>query len=343
MKQVFITRDGQIVVREVADPGVTPDRVLVRTHYSAISTGTEVSTITMRRANPGGTDVPSGYSLAGHVVAVGEGIEGIAVGDFVSCGGYNISVHAEYVSVPVNFSVVLAPESDLRKAAFSTIAAISLQAVRLAHLSLGETAVIIGTGIIGQFAAMLARLSGARTVVIGRSNQMRLELAQRLGADLTALSASSDPVALVSDFTDGIGADAVLHCAKTDSQESLIQALDMTREKGSVVLVGGMPIEMPRGPLFRKELNIVVSRSTGPGRFDPNYEMKGIDYPVAYVRWTGRRNQAECARLIANGRLDVGSLITHEFPLASAPEAFELVTTHDLETVGVVLRYEAAQ
>jgi len=343
VKQVFITSEGQIVIREVADPVVTLGRVLVRTHYSAISTGTEVSTIAIRRANPGGTDVPSGYSLAGQVVAVGEGVEGIAVGDFVSCGGYNISIHAECVSVPVNFCVVLAPEADLRKAAFSTIAAISLQAVRLAHLSLGETAVIIGTGIIGQVAAMLARLSGARTVVIGHRNQMRLELARRMGAEVTTLSVSGDPVALVNDFTAGIGADAVLHCAKTESQESLIQALNMTREKGTVVLVGGMPIEMPRGPLFRKELNIVVSRSTGPGRYDPNYEMKGIDYPVAYVRWTGRRNQAECARLIANGRLDVGSLITYEFPLASASAAFELVTTRGAETVGVVLRYDAAQ
>jgi 2-desacetyl-2-hydroxyethyl bacteriochlorophyllide A dehydrogenase len=343
MKQVFITGDGQIVIREVADPVVTPGRVLVRAHYSAISTGTEVSTITMRRANPGGTDVPSGYSLAGQVVGVGEDVKGINVGDLVSCGGYNISVHAEYVSVPVNFCVVLAQDSDLRKVAFSTIAAISLQAVRLAHLSLGETAVIIGTGIIGQFAAMLARLSGARTVVIGHRNQMRLDIARRLGAELAAMSESTDLVEVVSDFTDGIGADAVLHCAKTESQESLIQALDMAREKGTVVLVGGMPIEMPRRPLFRKELNFVVSRSTGPGRFDLNYEMKGIDYPVAYVRWTGRRNQAECARLIANGRLDVGSLITHEFPFASAPEALELVATRGSETVGVVFRYDTAQ
>jgi len=343
MKQVFITHDGQIVVREVADPVVAPGRVLVRAHYSAISTGTEVSTIAMRRANPDGTDVPSGYSLSGDVIAVGKGVERICEGDLVSCGGYNISVHAEYVLVPVNFCVVLAPESDLRRSAFSTIAAISLQAVRLAHLSLGETAVVIGTGIIGQFTAMLARLSGARTVVLGHRNQMRLELAQRLGADRAALSASCEPVAVVNDFTGGIGADAVFVCAKTQSRDPVIQALDMAREKGTVVLVGGIPIEMPRRPLFRKELSVVVSRSTGPGRFDRDYETKGIDYPVAYVRWTGRRNQAECARLIGNGRLDVGALITHDFPLASAPEAFELVATRGSETVGVVLKYDAAQ
>ena len=343
MKKLFITHDGQVVIREVAVPDPTPGRVLVRTHYSAISTGTEVSTIAMRRANPGGDDVPSGYSLAGRVVAVGEGVEGISVGDLVSCGGWNISVHAETVSVPVNLCVVLDPGSDLRQAAFSTIAAISLQAVRLAHLSLGETAVILGTGIIGQFAAILARLSGARTVVVGHRNQMRLELARQMGAELAALSTRSDPVDLVRDFTGGIGADAVLNCAKTEGAEPLVQALNMTREKGRVVIVGGMPIEMPRTPLFRKELNVVISRSTGPGRYDPDYEVKGIDYPIAYVRWTGRRNQAECARLIGKGCLDVDSLITHEFTFASASEAFDLVTGRGDETLGVVLKYGPAE
>lgn len=343
MKQLFVTRDGQIVLREVARPEVAPDRVLVRAHYSAISTGTEVDTIVHRRANPEGDDVPSGYSLAGEVVTVGERVEGISTGDLVACGGWNISVHAEYVSVPVNLCTALPPNSDLRKAAFSTIAAISLHAVRLAHLSLGEMAVVIGTGIIGQLAAMLAGLSGARAVVIGHRNRMRLEMAQRLGAELTTLSAESDPVAVVNNFTHGIGADAVLHCAKTGSPESLVQALEMTREKGTVVLVGGMPIEMPRAPLFRKELNVVVSRSTGPGRYHPLYEREGIDYPIAYVRWTGRRNLAECARLIDNGRLDVGALITHEFPFRSAPEALELAFTRGPETIGIVLKYDAAR
>lgn len=342
MKQLFVTREGRIVLRDVDDPEVAPGRVVVRTHYSAISTGTEVSGVTMFRDSPGTSDMPSGYSLAGQAVAVGEGVQGVSVGDYLSCGGYNISVHAEYVSVPVNFTALLEPGAALREAAFSTIAAISLQAVRLAQPSLGETIVVLGTGIIGQFAAALARLSGARVVVIGHSNQMRLKLAQRMGAELTGLSTSTDPVALVDGFTHGIGADAVLHCAKTESPDSLAQALNMTREKGTVVLVGGMPIEMPRTPLFRKEMNIVVSRSTGPGRYDPNYEMKGLDYPLAYVRWTGRRNHAECARLITNGSLDVGSLITHEFSFDSAPEALDLVTSRGSETVGVVLRYDAA-
>jgi threonine dehydrogenase-like Zn-dependent dehydrogenase len=343
MQQVFITSDGQVVLREVARPALIPGHVLVRAHYSSISTGTEVSLIRHRRANPGGEDAPSGYSLAGEVVEVGEGVKGITVGDCVSCGGYNIAVHAEFVLVPVNFCVVLSAGVDLRTTCFSTIAAISLQAVRLAQISLGEIVVVIGTGIIGQFAAILARLSGARTVVIGYQNQMRLDVARRLGAEQAFLSATGDPVEVVNDFTGGVGADVVLHCGNVEDAESLEQALNMTREKGTVVSVGSMPIEMSRGPLFRKELNFVVSRSTGPGRYDPNYEREGIDYPIPYVRWTGRRNQAECARLIASGAIDVAILITHEFPFASAPEALELVTTRGSETIGVVLKYAPAE
>jgi len=348
MRQVFVTPQGQVIVREADDPLLTAGRVLVRPHYSAISTGTEVATIEEVRANPGSDDVPLGYSLAGEVVAVGEGVEGVSIGDFLSCGGWNISVHAEVVSAPVNFCAPLAPaaplppDSVLREACFSTIAAISLQAVRLSRPALGEKVVIIGTGIIGQFAAILARLSGARVVVVGHRNEKRLDLARRMGAERTVLSATGDPVALVEEFTEGVGADAVLHCARTDGRDSLDQALAMTREKGTLVLVGDMPIEMDRRPLFRKELNVVVSRSTGPGRYDSNVEVEGRDYPLAYVRWSGRRNHAECARLITQGLVDVGSLITHEFSFASAPEAFDLVTDAGADTVGVVLRYDAA-
>jgi 2-desacetyl-2-hydroxyethyl bacteriochlorophyllide A dehydrogenase len=341
MKQVFIVSDGEVLVREVEDLKVSTDRILVQTHYSSISTGTEVSDIEHRRANPGGEDIPLGYSLAGEVIEVGNGIEGIKKGDQVVCGGWHISVHAEIVSVPKNYCVVLPSSIDLKTTSFSTIAAISLQAVRLAQLDLGEVAVVIGTGIIGQFAAILTRLSGARTIVIGHQNKMRLDIAHQLGAESVALSSEVDPVEFVRGVTDGLGADAVLHCGKTEDSASIVQALEMVREKGTVVLVGGVPIELPRQPLFRKELNFIVSRSTGPGRYDHNYEFLGIDYPPAYVRWTGRRNLAECARLIGNGSLDVRTMITHEFDFDKAPEAFELLTSKSVETLGIVFNYDA--
>jgi threonine dehydrogenase-like Zn-dependent dehydrogenase len=261
------------------------------------------------------------------------------VGDLVVCGGWNIAVHAELVAVPLNFCAVLASRERLREAAFSTIAAISLQAVRLARPMLGEIIAVIGTGIIGQFAVAMARLSGARVLVVGQSNKMRLDRAKLLGAEWSVLSSEDNPVAMAQTKTQGCGVDAVIHCAKTEDTEPLDQALNMVREKGTVVLVGGMPLEMNRVPLFRKEVNLVVSRSTGPGRYDASYEREGVDYPIAYVRWTGRRNLQESARLIRSGAIDVGALVTHEFPFTRAPEAFDLVCSSGRDTLGVVLNY----
>ncbi|NIM94056.1 MAG: zinc-binding dehydrogenase [Anaerolineales bacterium] len=343
MKQVFIADSGDVILRKVSEPKVGKGRVLVQVHYSAISTGTEVAEIDHRRANPGGDDIPLGYSLTGVVIQVGDGVEDIRKGDLVACGGWNISFHAEVVSVPKNYCVVLPSGSNLKTTSFSTIAAISLQSVRLAHLGIGEVTVVIGTGIIGQFAAALSRLSGARTIVIGYRNKMRLDIAHQLGAERVALSSEVDPIELVNGVTDGFGADAVLHCGKTDDNISIVQALEMVREKGTVVLVGGVPIDLPRAPLFRKELNFIVSRSTGPGRYDHEYEFLGVDYPPAYVRWTGRRNLAECARLINSGSLEVETMITHEFGFNDAPEAFDLLSNQGSKTLGVVFTYKAAK
>jgi 2-desacetyl-2-hydroxyethyl bacteriochlorophyllide A dehydrogenase len=342
MKQAFITSDGQIVLEEVSSPEASPGKVLVRSHYSAISTGTEVADIQYRRAHPGGDNIPLGYSLAGEILEVGDGVQDLQVGDLVVCGGWHISVHAEEIAVPQNYCSPLPKDTNLRHVSFSTIAAISLQAVRLASIGLGEVVVVFGTGIIGQFAAVLATLSGARTVVIGHSNEMRLEIAKGMGAELSILSSSTDPVEIVKDLTDGRGADAILHCGKTEETESVTQALEIAREKGKVVLVGSFPFDLPRTPLFRKELNLVVSRSTGPGRYDEEYEQRGVDYPQAYVRWTGRRNLAECARLIESGQIDVEKLITNDFPFSSAPEAFDLAVKRGPETLGVVFKYPAA-
>jgi threonine dehydrogenase-like Zn-dependent dehydrogenase len=342
VKQAFIAAEGQVVLKQVSEPELGWGKVLVQSHYSAISTGTEVADIQYRRANPGGEDIPLGYSMAGKVLAIGDGVEDIRVGDVVACGGWHISVHAEMVSVPQNYYVPLPQDADLRLTSFSTIAAISLQAVRLAEIGIGEVVVVFGTGIIGQFSAMLAKLSGARTVVIGHDNKMRMNIAKNVGAELFALTSSEDPVEMVQNLTQGRGADVVLHCGKTDQSDSVAQALDIAREKGKVILVGSFPLDLPRTPLFRKELSLVVSRSTGPGRYDEDYEFGGVDYPEAYVRWTGRRNLAECVRLIHSGQLDVGTLITHEFPFSLANEAFDLVTEKGPETLGVVLKYEAA-
>jgi threonine dehydrogenase-like Zn-dependent dehydrogenase len=170
-----------------------------------------------------------------------------------------------------------------------------------------------------------------------------LHIAKNQGAEWTFLSSTTDPIPQVKDITEGLGADAVLHCGKSEVADSLVQALEMAREKGNVVLVGSVPIELPRTPMFRKELNVIVSRSTGPGRYDPHYEREGSDYPPAYVRWTGRRNLAECARLISAGKMGMENLITHEFGFDSAEEAFEHVVDQGAKTLGVLLRYPAGE
>jgi threonine dehydrogenase-like Zn-dependent dehydrogenase len=289
---------------------------------------------------PEGDYFPLGYSLSGIVEAVGEGITDFRPGDRVACAGMGVANHAEYVCVGRNLTMHVPEGTSLPDAAFSTMCSIAMHPIRQTRVALGDTVAVFGTGVIGLLCAEFARLGGARTVVIGQSNDMRLEMARSLGNHRVVKGIAEDPVEAVLSFTGGLGADVVLFAAATDDPRAGVQALDMLRDRGTFCMVGVVPIDWPRTPFFKKELTFSVSRSYGPGRYDPSYEVEGHDYPIAFVRWTEKRNMQESLRLMAEGRLNVGKLVTHEFAFERAIEAYDLLLKRREETVAVVLAYE---
>ena len=340
MKQIYVDASGRLVQREQPVPKVSPIGVLVRTEYSAISAGTESDFVRQRREHPGTLgEMPLGYSLTGTVVEVGPGAPTVRVGDKVACAGMGVSNHAEFVSVPRNLFVKLPQGVSSREACEVALACCCLHGVRQGAVCLGETVVVQGTGVLGQLSHQFARLSGARTVVVGNQNEMRLGVARELGADLVVNASTQDPVKAVMDYTGGLGADVVLYCAATTSQQPIEQAMEMCIERGTVVVVGAAGMYFPRPPFFKKELQIRIARSYGPGRYDPVYERDGIDYPIGYVRWTENRNMGEFVRLLAEGRVRVNPMITHEIPFESALDAYDLVLDHHDQTLAVVLKY----
>ncbi len=265
-----------------------------------------------------------GYSSAGEVIEAGAGVEGFQPGDAVACAGGGYAVHAEVVTVPVNLLTPLPQAVAFDQAAFTTLGAIALQGVRLAAVGLGEVVAVIGLGLLGQMTCQILRAAGCR--VVGMDLQQgRVELALRLGLHAGTTSAE-EMDALCRSYTGGHGADAVLITADTKSNQPVELAGQIARNKGVVVAVGAVGLTLPRKVYYEKELDFRVSRSYGPGRYDPTYEEKGQDYPYAYVRWTEGRNMAAFADLVASGAVDVASLISHRFPLAEAPAAYALIT-----------------
>ncbi|HSR67776.1 MAG TPA: bi-domain-containing oxidoreductase [Acidobacteriota bacterium] len=275
--------------------------------------------------------MPLGYSSAGVVLACGKGIGHIKPGDRVASNG----CHAEVVSVPRHLCARIPDGVDDEHAAFTVLGAIALQGVRLARLSLGESALVIGLGLVGQLTVSLLKAAGCR-VVATDLEKSKCELALQMGADVAQpdLSASD-----VEDLTGGLGADAVLIAAATSSDGPITLAGEAVRKKGRVVIVGAVGTRFPRAPYYFKEAEIVVSSSYGPGRYDPLYEERGRDYPAAYVRWTEQRNLQAVLDLMASGRLDVGPLITHRFRLDQAEEAYQLIEKGSEPFIGVLLGY----
>lgn len=374
MKQVTHTlNDGKIDVAEVPVPSISDKFVLVRTGSSVISAGTEKTKIDMgksnllqkARARPDlvrqvmnkvrteglaktlGTvksrltsASPLGYSSAGTVVAVGGLVEEIRPGDRVACGGAGYANHAEFAVVPKNLVVKVPPSLSDEEAAFATIGAIALQGVRLAEPMLGETVLVLGLGLLGQIAVQLLRANGCRVIGTDLDGSL-VQLSQKWGAIGVP---ASEAEAACRDLTGGAGVDAVLVCAGTSSNEPIELCGRVTRQKGRVVVVGAVRMDIPRDDYFKKEISVVISRSYGPGRYDPAYEEGGQDYPLGYVRFTEQRNMATVLQLIADGRLDVKSLITHRFTLEDATSAYGLIEGAKREPyLGIVLQYAASQ
>ncbi|WP_328779067.1 bi-domain-containing oxidoreductase [Streptomyces canus] len=372
MKQVVQNyKSGELAVLDVPVPGCKPGGVLVRSAFSLISTGTELmkvseagmSMLGKARSRPdqvakvmqsvatngvpatyrkvmGKLDsyTPLGYSLCGVVEEVGAGIDDVKVGDLVACAGNEHALHAELNWVPKNLYAPVPDGLAPRHAAFGTVGSIAMQGVRQGESRLGEVALVIGLGLIGQLVVQLLTASGVR-VVGADPDPVRCELAERLGAAACGDPGSAAVETAVAELTGGHGVDQVYLAAGGGSNQPVELAARLCRDRGRVVDIGKCRLDLPWNAYYEKELDVRFSRSYGPGRYDPEYELEGRDYPIGYVRWTERRNLACFLDLLARGRVDVEPLISHVAAFDDAVETYQRLKDGELKAVAVLFRY----
>jgi len=375
MKQVAQNyRSGELTVLDVPPPGLRPGGVLVRSLYSLISTGTEVMKVKEARLSLAGkararpeqvrqvvdtvaqqgpmaaykkvmtkldSYTPLGYSLCGVVEQVGTGAEEFSVGQLVACAGNEHALHAEVNWVPTNLSVAVPDGVDPRHAAFATVGAIAMQGVRRSQAQLGDTACVIGLGLVGQLTVQLLVASGVKVVGLDIVED-RCKLAEQAGAIGCAAPGAEGMeriTKLVSDATGGLGADHILIVAGGNSNGPVEAAAALARDRATVVDIGKTRLDLPWNAYYDKELDVRFSRSYGPGRYDDRYELEGIDYPAGYVRWTERRNLACFVDLVARGELDVASLISATFPVDRAADVYDRLSSGDIDGVGFLFEY----
>ena len=370
MRQVLQNlQSGATEVADIPCPRPARGQVLIRTLRTLVSAGTERMLVDFGKAgfidkarqqpdkvrqvldkiradgwvptleavrNKLGQPLPMGYCNVGEVVEVGAGVSGFAVGDRVASNGK----HAEMVTVPVNLCAHVPAAVGDDEAAFTVLGAIALQGIRLVRPTLGEAVVVTGLGLIGLVTVQLLKAQGCRVLGLDFDAD-KLALAQRFGAEVVGLTSGADPVAAALAFSRGRGVDAVIVTASTKSNEPMHQAALMCRKRGRIVLVGVTGLELSRADFFEKELTFQVSCSYGPGRYDPNYEDKGQDYPVGFVRWTEQRNFEAVLDMLAERRLDVATLVSHRFAIADAQRAYEVVGGSE-PSLGILLQYSAA-
>ncbi|WP_409055363.1 bi-domain-containing oxidoreductase [Streptomyces sp. SYP-A7185] len=372
MKQVVQNyKSGELTLLDVPVPGCKPGGVLVRSAYSLISTGTELmkvseagmSMVGKARSRPdqvakvmqsvttqgvpatyrkvmGKLDsyTPLGYSLCGVVEQVGAGIDDVAVGDLVACAGNEHALHAELNWVPKNLYAPVPDGLAPRHAAFGTVGSIAMQGVRRGEPQLGDVALVIGLGLIGQLVAQLLTAAGVR-VVGADPDPARCELATRLGAAACGDPASATVESAVAELTGGHGVDQVYLAAGGGSNQPVELAARLSRDRGRVVDIGKCSLDLPWNAYYEKELDVRFSRSYGPGRYDPEYELEGRDYPIGYVRWTERRNLACFLDLVARGSVDVEPLVSHVADFDDAVETYQRLKDGELKAVAVLFRY----
>ena len=249
----------------------------------------------------------------------------------------NNGKHAEVVSVPINLCAKVPDEVSDEEAAFTVLGAIALQGIRLVNPTLGECVVVTGLGLIGLMTVQLLRANGCRVLGLDFDSK-KLAMAREFGTETVDLAAGEDPVATAEKFSRGRGVDAVIVTAASKSSEPMHQAALMCRKRGRIILIGVTGLELSRDDFFKKELTFQVSASYGPGRYDPNYEEKGQDYPVGFVRWTEQRNFEAVLDMMSDGRLDVKQLISHRFDIAEAEKAYDLVGGSG-PSLGILLSY----
>lgn len=365
-------KDGKLQVLDVPQPVLSRGMILVRAHYSLISAGTEGGTVTTARMSYVGKarsrpkDVKQvidtvkqkgpiqtyrdvmkkldahsalGYSAAGEVVQVAPDVKGFRPGDLAACGGAGYANHAEYVAVPSNLCVRLNHDANLRDAAYNTVGAIALQGIRQADLRLGETCAVVGLGLIGHLTALMLRASGVRVIGIDVTPSA-VELARRHCVDVGFTTDEAGLENKVHEYTGGIGADAVIITAGTSSDGPINLAGRIAKHKGRVVIVGWVGTAFDQDTYYKKELDLRLSCSYGPGRYDPAYEEGGVDYPVGYVRWTENRNMQAFQQLLQSGRIDLGYASTHTFKLDDAPAAYDMILEREEPFIGILIEYD---
>ncbi|WP_328606115.1 bi-domain-containing oxidoreductase [Amycolatopsis sp. NBC_00345] len=375
MKQVVQNyKSGELALLDVPVPACKPGGVLVRTTYSLISTGTEMmkvseasmSMLGKARSRPDqvakvmqsvaanglpatyrkvtnklDSYTPLGYSLCGVVEEVGAGIDDVSVGDLVACAGNEHALHAELNWVPKNLYAKVPAGLSARHAAFGTVGSIAMQGVRRGEPQLGDLALVIGLGLIGQLVVQLLVASGARVVGVD-PDPARCELAAGLGALACGHPGSGLIGNAVAELSGGHGADQVYLAAGGSTNDPVELAAKLARDRGRVVDIGKISLNLPWNAYYEKELDVRFSRSYGPGRYDPSYELEGRDYPIGYVRWTERRNIECFLDLAARGKLDVEPLVTHVADFSSAVETYKSLNDGELKAVAVLFRYPDA-
>ena len=377
MKQIAQNyKTGELTVLDVPAPVCRPGGVLVQTLFSLISTGTEMMKVTEARMSLVGkararpdqvrkvldsvtqqgavatykkvmnrldSYTPLGYSLCGVVVEVGRDAEEFKVGQVVAAAGNEHALHAEYNWIPTNLCVPVPRGVSPEHAAFATVGAIAMHGVRRAEVQLGDTACVIGLGLVGQLAVRLLIAAGVRVVGLDPIED-RCRLAEKVGAVLCAPPTDDGMAAVqqaLAELTGGRGADHVLLAAGGSSNGPVEAAATLARDRGRVVDIGKTGLDLPWNAYYDKELDVRFSRSYGPGRYDDRYELDGIDYPAGYVRWTERRNLECFLDLIAHKDIEVESLVSGVFPVERATTVYQDLASGSLAAIGVLLEYPA--
>jgi len=370
-----LLKHGKITVDEVPAPLVSKGHVLVEVAYSLISVGTEISGVKasekslIRKALEQPEKVqkvldyfkkhglkktvqavrgklsesaPLGYSCSGIVIGIGEEVDGFRIGDKVACVGAAKANHAEIVLVPKNLVVKVPEGCDLKDAASVAIGSIAMQGMRRADPRLGGIVAVIGLGLLGQITVQLLKVAGCRVVGFDIDHR-RVEVAKKLGADYSFVVSEVNYQNEILYITGGHGLDATIITAASWSDEIVQQAMEITRKKGRVVVVGGVGLGLKRSPFYEKEIDFLISCSYGPGRYDTFYEEKGLDYPYAYVRWTEGRNMEEYLRLLAEGKVDFKAILDREYHISEASKAYQELKRSEDRPIGVVLRYDVGE
>lgn len=365
-------RDGSIKIIDAPTPILSEGMILVKTAFSLISSGTEGKTAKTAQKSLLGKALekpdqvkqvleiaknqgvnqaynavskkleaysPSGYSIAGEVIECANDVKDFQVGDLVACGGVGFANHAEICAIPINLAVKLDKKADLKSASFNSIGAIALQSVRQADLKLGESCAVIGLGLIGQIVGLLLKASGIKVIGIDISDQ-KLKIANEKYADLALNPSDTSYKESILNWTGGNGVDGVIICASESGNTIINSAGEIARKKSTIVVLGDVGTGFNRDPdWYAKELTLKMSCSYGPGRYDPDYEMHGKDYPYHYVRWTEKRNMEAFQSLLQRGAIDVSFLITHEFDIKDSSQSYDVINDKDEHSMAVLVSY----